>query len=299
MKKLLLGYDGSEPAREAARSAARLATQLGAKVTVLTVGQFVTAVGTTVLPTVDENAFLPTAEDGVQIVRSLGADAEAEVVFGGPAQMLVDLAAREDYDFVVVGHRGLGGIKGLLLGSVAKGVATDAHCPVLVVRGKAPETIRSVLAAVDGSAQAQHAFEAAAVLAKTFGAQVTLLHAVDSRAVTATTQGAAVARLRLTLQQTGDVALAKASEVCKRMKVNCIEKQAEGEPAKTITHLAQSGAYDLVVVGRRGMSGLERLMLGSVSDEVLAKAGPLVLVAGERVRPQSTVPGDQGRSSAG
>ena len=47
---------------------------------------------------------------------------------------IVDYAERENIDLIVVGSRGLSGFKKLLLGSVASGVVTYAHCPVMVVK---------------------------------------------------------------------------------------------------------------------------------------------------------------------
>ena len=47
---------------------------------------------------------------------------------------IVDYAERENIDLIVVGSRGLSGFKKLLLGSIASGVVTYAHCPVMVVK---------------------------------------------------------------------------------------------------------------------------------------------------------------------
>lgn len=291
MKKLLLGYDASEPSREAARMAGRIAEKLGGSVTVLTVGQLATAVGTSVLPTVEESSFRPIVEQGAQIVRALGANAETRVRFGEPAQVLIDIAAEEGYDMLIVGHRGLGGIKSLLLGSVAKKVATGALCPVMVVRGSAPATIRKVLAAVDGSEHAERALEAGATLAKAFAAPVTLVHVVFPPLLAESKLEAAARRTGPSPeQQAGHEALARACEICLRSGVDCDSVQlgvgcesvfADGPPCEVICRYAQHEGYDLVTVGRRGMGGVRRLLLGSVSDEVLSKAGPLVLLSGE------------------
>lgn len=284
MNRLLVGYDGSEPAGEAARVAGRLAQRLGAGVTVLTVGHTVTAVGSGVVPAVDETAFLPVAEEGAELARVPGVSVDVRVALGDAAHMLIEVAAREGHDLIVVGHRGLGGIEGLLLGSVAKRVATDAPCPALVVRGAAPRAIRTVLAAVDGSEHAQRALEAATALAKAFAARTTLLYVLDTQALLVAKQGLAMRRLRSSLQQAGQEALAKAGETCRRAGVDCDVVQVEGRPAEVICGLAQDGGYDLVAVGRRGLGGLARLVLGSVSDAVLAKAGPLVLLANAHSR---------------
>lgn len=57
---------------------------------------------------------------------------EVHVVHAPPSQVLVQ--ASKCADMLVVGHRGRGGVAGLLLGSVAEQVVRQAHCPVLVVR---------------------------------------------------------------------------------------------------------------------------------------------------------------------
>jgi nucleotide-binding universal stress UspA family protein len=55
----------------------------------------------------------------------------AKTVTGNPAQVLVDSSAHAD--LLVVGSRGLGGLKGMLLGSVGHHCAAHAHCPVVIV----------------------------------------------------------------------------------------------------------------------------------------------------------------------
>jgi nucleotide-binding universal stress UspA family protein len=60
---------------------------------------------------------------------------EASVVVGHPADEIVRAAAEADIDLVVVGARGLGRFKRLLLGSVSERVLHRAYCPVLVVKG--------------------------------------------------------------------------------------------------------------------------------------------------------------------
>jgi nucleotide-binding universal stress UspA family protein len=53
---------------------------------------------------------------------------------GDPAKIVVKRAKKLDVDLLVVGTRGLTGIKGITLGSVAHKVTAAAHCPVLVVK---------------------------------------------------------------------------------------------------------------------------------------------------------------------
>lgn len=59
---------------------------------------------------------------------------QSEVVEGDPARVLIDAAKRLHAAVIVVGHRGRGGFAGLLLGSVSAKCASNAKCPVVIVK---------------------------------------------------------------------------------------------------------------------------------------------------------------------
>ncbi|HET7627589.1 MAG TPA: universal stress protein [Bacillales bacterium] len=59
---------------------------------------------------------------------------ETHVLNGEPADEIVDFAVAHENDLIVVGNRGLSGLKKLVLGSVSKKIVSRAHCPVLVVK---------------------------------------------------------------------------------------------------------------------------------------------------------------------
>jgi nucleotide-binding universal stress UspA family protein len=71
----------------------------------------------------------------VEKIRSAGgAVAEAHLRRGAAAAEIVDLAEEIGAGLIVMGSRGLGGIRRALMGSVSDSVVRHAHCPVLVVR---------------------------------------------------------------------------------------------------------------------------------------------------------------------
>jgi nucleotide-binding universal stress UspA family protein len=82
--------------------------------------------------------------------------AEIRVTEGDAREEILRVADEWDADLVVVGARGLGRIRGFLLGSVSQAVARDYPGPVLVIKGGS-RPLRSVLVGVDGS---DHALEA-------------------------------------------------------------------------------------------------------------------------------------------
>jgi nucleotide-binding universal stress UspA family protein len=105
-----VGYDGSPEAREALRLAGRVARAAGAELTVVSV------------------APVPVAEHEA---AALAAGATFEAVAGRPAAELTRRSA--DLDLLVVGSRGHGPVRRLLLGSTSTRLVRDARCPVLVV----------------------------------------------------------------------------------------------------------------------------------------------------------------------
>ena len=145
-RPLLLCYDGSEDAKHAIREASSMFGP-GRAALVLSVWQDAVA-----LPSIAwAGAALPDlsdvfdaaregaeriAEDGAGIARATGLDptplvAEAK----GPIWATVDdVCAEHDVEAVVVGSRGLSGIKSILLGSVSNGIVHHATRPVVVVR---------------------------------------------------------------------------------------------------------------------------------------------------------------------
>jgi nucleotide-binding universal stress UspA family protein len=57
-----------------------------------------------------------------------------KLVKGTPVDAIVETAKKEKFNAIVVGSRGLGGVKELFLGSVSDGVARKATCPVIIVK---------------------------------------------------------------------------------------------------------------------------------------------------------------------
>jgi len=74
--------------------------------------------------------------DAVQVAKSSGVDAHGVVLNGEGSVVgtIVGYAQENGFDLIVLGTRGLGGFKKLLLGSVSSGVTTHAHCSVLIVK---------------------------------------------------------------------------------------------------------------------------------------------------------------------
>jgi nucleotide-binding universal stress UspA family protein len=139
-KTVVVGVDGSPGSRKALTWAATEAAEHGAELVVLNVWEH-TLPPPTGSVSVSER-FVPdssqrTAEQLVtEIKEVLGDDppvvVQPTVKQGSPAKVLIEQSA--DADLLVVGTRGHGGFRGLVLGSVSQHVAGYAHCSVTIVR---------------------------------------------------------------------------------------------------------------------------------------------------------------------
>lgn len=135
MDRIIVGYDGSEAARRALEQASALAVSLHSPLLVLTA-----AADRLDLrqdghgDALDPEPGRRVAEEGARFAREHGvSEVEVHTSLEAPDDALT-LLASEGCQLLVVGHRGRGGLRERLLGSVAKSVVDRAPCSVLVVR---------------------------------------------------------------------------------------------------------------------------------------------------------------------
>jgi nucleotide-binding universal stress UspA family protein len=139
-KTIVVGVDGSPGSRTALTWAAAEAAEHGADLVVLNAWEhtLLPPMGIGSVPQSDvPDQSERTAEDLLQIVKEeLGENppvlVQPQVKQGNPSEVLIGQSA--DADLLVVGTRGHGGFRGLVLGSVSQHVAAYAKCPVAVVR---------------------------------------------------------------------------------------------------------------------------------------------------------------------
>ena len=137
MKKIIVGYDGSENGRRALERAAALTGKDGE----LTVVSVVAAAPTTgsrgpsttpvVLEAAEHKRML---DEAASVLAGRGLSVETVEAFGDAGHGIVHEADQRGADLIVVGTRGRNVVERLLLGSVSSKVVQNAHCDVLVVR---------------------------------------------------------------------------------------------------------------------------------------------------------------------
>ena len=142
--KILLATDGSEEANLAARTAIDVAEKTDSELHVVLVGLSASYVGMGPMEIADipaprqeelnEEAQRLLDDQLKRIEAAGGSVTQAHLRVGRPDEEIVTLAEELGAGLIVVGSRGLGGIRRALMGSISDSVVRHAHCPVLVVR---------------------------------------------------------------------------------------------------------------------------------------------------------------------
>jgi len=295
--KILLGTDGSKDAELATKAAIELANTTGSELHVVYVGDFVPsphAYPEDELGQIVERVTRRTRSmlgERIALIAAAGGSVSGDHVrVGRPAKEIIGLAEEIGAGLIVVGSRGLGGVRRVLVGSVSDSVVRHAHCPVLVVRGgESGEPLllsKKMLLATDGSGDAALAGRVAIELAQKTDSE---LHVV-------------YVRPRIVPHRPGyylgpevaEDAGRKEREELERKARRLLDAQAEevrgaggdvaqahirgGRANEEIVGLAEEMSASLIVMGSRGADGVRRALMGSVSDSVVRHAHCPVLV---------------------
>ncbi len=195
------------------------------------------------------------------------------IKWGSIPSAILETAAEEGCDLIVLGTRTLSGWKRLQVGSVANAVTAKAPQPVLLVK-QAPQTTAGlplwhrILVATGGSAWSNAALDYALALAKTQRLEVCGLYVADQRP-----------RRRGVVDAKGEYVMAEAKTKAAAAGVHFEAVLATGDITKAILATAIDKQCDAMVLGSRGLTGWKRLMVGSTANAVAAKTPLPVLIA--------------------
>lgn len=205
-------------------------------------------------------------------------EAQKRAVAAAPA--IVEFAAEENVDLIVMGAHGRRGFRRFLLGSVAEEVVRLAPCPVLTIRGEGKgrktelERPEKILVPFDFSGHSQRALETARELAASYGGKLHVLHVIEPVMepqpyvpVHYRPEGFDLPQLMSRVKEDlGPIVAEIAGGVSYEIGVD------EGNPAWCIAETADKVGADLIVIATHGRTGLGRFFLGSVTERVVRTA---------------------------
>jgi nucleotide-binding universal stress UspA family protein len=202
------------------------------------------------------------------------------MVKGHVADAILSNAEKSRPDLMVVGSRGMNDLPGYLLGSISRTVLTHGPCSVLTVKQPPPDVPVSVLLALDGSKPSK--FAASRVKEWLSPEDVTLqLVSVVPEILTDVSTMLTKTRLKTLvapLRQHAQECLDQYRELFLKEGFQVSGKRLQGNPREQIVESVPACHAQLVVMGSKGLTGLDRFSMGSVSGWVSAYAPASVLV---------------------
>lgn len=201
---------------------------------------------------------------------------------GAALTALVEIADTRQIDLMVMGVRGAHFVRELLLGSTTERVLRISRRPLLAVRQRPQSPYRRILAAVDFSAHAAAAINAAHAWLP--NADIVLLHAfeveLESTFRLAGMDDRQIHDYRIQAREAAQDAMSTFVGTLKVPARQLTRQFEHGAPTLRIIECEQTMDADLIVMGKRGQSMVEELLLGSVTQHVLAHSSSDVFVAG-------------------
>lgn len=295
LKTILLATDGSEDASVATRAAIDISNLGGSELHVVHVFEFIPPREYISLALRIHSPFASRREgreildEQVSLIEGAGGTVHASYLrMGSPVDEILNTAEKIGANLVVMGSRGLGGIKRLLMGSVSERVVQYATCPVLVLRsGEGVWPPSRVILADDGSAHALRAGMLGSLIGGLFGSKAMLTQVYPRALESQRTTGGPESHL-----VNEELSLVEESLV---ERANKLEPYLGGYPSvrlvadegsETIDGIAmtlldaarETGKPTLLTVGSRGMSRVQRMRMGSVSTKVVrGSTGPVLV----------------------
>ena len=243
-----------------------------------------------------DNAQKQAEQNGVERVETV-------VDLGDAGDRIVHHAKQRSADLIIMGSRGFGELKGLVMGSVSHKVFHLAPCSCITVHHRDGQPalggIKNILVPTDGSDHADKAVDLAIDIAAKIGAKLVIMYVMwrgpsleKLRASIDLDQLSESAREELdpalhpiaehmgsafippvvskdTLTEIGQQVLARGKQMAETKGVELIDMVViKGDPARKIVQIAKHNDIDLIAMGSRGLGGVEGLLSGSVAYKV-------------------------------
>jgi nucleotide-binding universal stress UspA family protein len=282
---VVVASDGSKPSRAAVATAAGFCWPARAKLHAVAVRELALDLGGPARDELEAAAKEASQQARRALARS-ASGASASVVDGPVGPALLASARKLRARALVVGSRGHGPVRRLVLGSTSRFLVRESRIPVLIVRER-PASGQRVVLGIDGSPQSRRAAAFLASLEPARGARVTVVSAVEQLRLPSL--GSMPSGVRDTLRaRAAELAGEKLRKAQRAVDAAARRLEAagwsvkrdvcEGVPLEVLLARARSERADLLAVGARGVGGMRRWLLGSVAEGALQHAGCAVLI---------------------
>jgi nucleotide-binding universal stress UspA family protein len=196
---------------------------------------------------------------------------------GHPVDVIIETARTALSNLIIVGARGLGPVKELILGSVSHRVIMHAPCSTMII--KAPLTqLRKILLPIEGREDAEAALQFLALQPFRPPVEVEVFAVWPQPQLSWPTTVGQSDLLEIQAIEEARERMKSITDRLIQMNVLCQANIGIGDPAFAILEQAKASQSDLIMMGTHGRGGLSRFLMGSVSHSVLHQASCPVLI---------------------
>lgn len=290
--KILLATDGSEHSERAAKFLTKLNLSSEDGIAILHVISgipFQDAMGFdySSLKQIKQEIASKIIEAVINIIKPVKAKINTKIKDGYPDKTIIDMAEDLNTDMIVMGAKGLKGVKALLIGSVTRSVAINSSKPVLIIKPpqwEVPDNLK-ILFPTDGSVYAEETGRFLTSIPFYDNTEITVLHVIQSGLdiperfhieIDESIKKIATEIRSIALKESEKIIAQSRKFLSERFtKINGLTE--DGDPTLEILNTAKKLKVDIIAVGSKGMRGIKG-MLGSVSRHILGHSECSVLI---------------------
>ncbi len=280
-QKILVATDGSADAERATEAASDLTKRAEAELHVVHVWHDVPGFAHDFVKRELKKQGQEILDEQVEKIRATGVEVTKAHLRGGrTSNQVIKLAEEIDVGLLIVGSRGLGTVRRILMGSQSEEIVHHAQVPVLVLRaGEGVWPPKRIVVGEDFSDDARRAGNLAASIGGLYGAGGLLLYSHPDLPEVPPGETRSTVREMVDMRDRDEHMLEERAAELEGMLGSRPEvRVADGYPANVLLEASQEEWPSLVVVGSRGLAGIMRTRLGSVSSKVVtASRGPVLV----------------------
>jgi nucleotide-binding universal stress UspA family protein len=274
-RKILVAFDGSKTSKHALRQALKFDPYEQKETIVLTVNPpyvgDLELIGVSNIQDVLRGQREKILSEAGEIAKEEGVSIKTRLEEGEFFKKIIDIAEEEKSDLIVIGRRGITRLERALMGSVTAKVIGHSQRNVLVVPRDSIIKWENIVVTTDGSKYSEAAAKEAVALTKFWGEKCVL------HAIAVTRKSATEDRIQISNNALREIQLNAKKE---NIKVDTL--LVKGKPHEsiheTIIEYAKEKNADIIVMGSRGRTGIQRLLIGSVTERVIGHTTCPVMV---------------------
>lgn len=273
-ENILVGYDESIYSKEALNEASLWIKRHGGKILIVHAVFFNTEEFSTVPEQMEKRTEIgrKICYMAKESLTGQGIEAESLICEGEPHDVIIEIAKARAVDLIALGTYGRRGLKRLLMGSVTSSVIIDSPCDVLVVKKRHPgaERYRNIVLPFDGSPYSKKSLNRAFEISELEAAEINVLYVIpryEEMVEFFKTSG-----IRKSLYAEAEKILSVAKDMANDKGVNIKTNISEGNPSDEIIKFSELIKSDLIIMGPYGYKGIDKAIIGSTTERVIASS---------------------------